>query len=85
MSDYSMDSADTVGETYDGDLVWLDLSAMDPAALAGAGGAIVYYRMLARNAANSAWLRWTATGSPDWTGAGAGESILAGSAVILGT
>lgn len=43
---------------------------------------VAYYRMLARNAADNADVRWTWT-TPDWTGAHAPEAILASSAVIL--
>jgi hypothetical protein len=44
---------------------------------------VVTFRMLARNAADSAYVRWNVQGTPDWAGAYAGVPILAGSAVVI--
>ena len=41
------------------------------------------YRMMARDAANLNWVRWTASGTPDWSGTYAGQPLLAGSIIVL--
>jgi len=41
------------------------------------------FRMMARNAANLAWVTWQSTSTPDWAGVLAGEAILAGTVVII--
>ena len=84
MSDYSCDITNGGGTTIYNAFPQKDApGSCWEVPLAGILAPTVYYKMMARNSDNNDWLRWTVTNTADWLGVHAGETILAGSAVVL--